>query len=984
MKRLFFIFAALLILSSGLVIAQEQTGILVGTVTDTDGAYLPGVTVEARSSAQPGVATAITDEVGRFRLIGLTPGAYQITFRLPGFQTLIREGILVRLGRTFNLEVTIAQATMEEEVTVIGESPVVDIKKSGTTTNYGKEMIAKLPKGRDFTSVVNITAGVNDENVGGGQMMDGASSSENMYFVDGMDTTSMYTGTSSQRVLMEFVEEVQVKSSGYEAEHGGSMGGVINVITRSGGNEFHGEITGYLSGSSFQANPNVKNLRINPVDDVTAELFDYPEDSWNQLEVGLGLGGYIVKDRLWFFASFMPRFTSTDRTVELIGDGNTYTTNQKQTSYFGQAKLTALFGGFRISASYINDYYKWRGALMALDGTSALPTEYDYPIYGFNYPGETWGGRIDWIVSDNLFIGLNGGYFRIDTQQLVGPTEPRYYFLRSNIGSGAPEEHPTYWYNYSYTDGYQTRKDIQERMGANFDATLFVDLAGEHVWKAGFQFVRIAEDVDDAYPYDYDRFYWGLDYISPATGKTTETLYGYLHVREPFGSIAAIHSDRFALFLQDSWTINNRFTLNIGIRAEKEDIPSFSDLPEYQDPPIKFSFADKIAPRVGFAWDLFGDNSTKIFGSYGLYYDVMKLEMANGSYGGFKWISHYYTMNTQNFRIPETTHPDLSLAPDFVYIESLNWRIPSFDTTQPDMEPYSKNEISLGLQRKLGEDVSLTVRYLYNNIRWAIEDIGIQTPEGEKYFNGNPGSDWINALYASNGWPECPKAQRKYHAVNVGVDKRYSNNWMAGIHYTYSYLWGNFSGLASSDEFGRQSPNVERYFDGWFLHRQQNLSESTGKLPTDRPHQIKVYGSYTFDFGLTFGFYSYLMSGTPVSTMLSLNSMQGYYPVGRFDQGRTPMLTRTDLYAEYNINLGGRYAVQLNANVSNLFGQQIAQRKYAYYNRQGIVLSDEELLAGYDYKEEVSKAGVQLEPRYLMPYTYTDGIDVRFGVKFIF
>ena len=983
MKRIYFIFAALLILSASLVTAQEQTGILVGTVMDTDGAFLPGVTVESRSPAQPGVATAITDEVGRFRLIGLSPGTYQITFRLPGFQTLIREGILVRLGRTFRLEVTISQATLEEEVTVYGESPVVDIKKSGTTTNYGKEMIAKLPKGRDFTSVVNMTAGVNDENIGGGMMMDGASSSENMYFVDGMDTTSMYSGLSSQRVLMEFVEEVQVKSSGYEAEHGGSMGGVINVITRSGGNEFHGEITGYMRGSAFQANPHVKNLRINPIDDVTAEYMNYREDSWTQLEVGLGLGGYIFKDRLWFIASFKPRFTTTDRTVEQLADGKEYTTTQKQTSYFGQAKLSAMFGGFRISASYINDYYKWRGSLMGLAGTSATPDTYDYPTYGFNYPGETWGGRIDWIVSDNVFIGASGGYFKIDTQQLVGPEGPRHFFLRSNIGMGG-EEHASGWYNYGYDDGYQTTKDIQKRYGGNLDATLFADLAGEHVFKAGIQYVRLGQDVDNAYPYVYNRWYWGLNYISPV-GATTETMYGYLHARQPFGSIANIHSDRYAIFLQDSWTINNKFTLNIGIRAEKENIPSFSDLPEYSDSPIKFGFGDKIAPRIGFAWDLFGDNSTKVFGSYGLYYDVMKLEMANGSYGGFKWISHYYDIRSMDWRYGQTTHPDLGLAPDFVYIESLNWRIPSFDTTQPDMAPYSKNEISLGFQRKLGEDISLTVRYLYNNIRWAIEDIGIQTPEGEKYFNGNPGSKWINDLYSVNGWPECPKAQRKYHSLNVGVDKRFSNNWMAGFHYTYSNLWGNFSGLASSDEFGRHSPNVERYFDGWFLHRDQNLNETTGKLPTDRPHQFKIYGSYTWDFGLTFGFYSYLMSGTPVSTMLSLNSMQGYYPAGRFDTNqRTPMLSRTDLYAEYNLNLGGKYAIQLNANVSNLFGQEIAQRLYPYYNRQGIHLDDDELLAGYEYKDEVAKAGVQLDPRYMMPYTYRDGIDVRLGVKFIF
>ena len=127
------------------------------------------------------------------------------------------------------------------------------------------------------------------------------------------------------------------------------------------------------------------------------------------------------------------------------------------------------------------------------------------------------------------------------------------------------------------------------------------------------------------------------------------------------------------------------------------------------------------------------------------------------------------------------------------------------------------------------------------------------------------------------------------------------------------------------------------------------------------------------------------MSGTPVSTMLSMNSMQGYYPVGRFDTGqRTPMLSRSDLYVEYNISLGGRNAVQLNANITNLFNQQIAQRKYPYYNRQGIHLSDEELLATYDYKEEVANAGVQLHPLYLMPYTYTNGIAVRLGVKFIF
>ena len=1003
MKKLSVVLTVFFILNTCLIYAQEQTGILVGVVKDTDGAFLPGVTVEARGPAQPGVAADVTDEVGRYRLLGLTPGTYSITFSLPGFNTLKREGIRVRLGRTFNLEVTLEQATMEEEVTVIGESPVVDIKKSGTTFNYGKEMISKLPTGRDFTSVIHLTTGVNYEEFGGGTMMDGSSSSENMFFVDGVDTTSMYLGDNSQRVLMEFVEEVQVKSSGYEAEHGGSMGGVVNVITRSGGNEFHGEISGYLSGSALQALPTIRRygggfwggdssfhyqrLQINPVDDVTAEYIDFPEDDWTRYEIGVALGGYIFKDKLWFFASFMPRITTADRTTEFIADGQVHTTSMKETSYFGQAKLTARFGGWRFSASYLNDYFKWRGELALLDGTGALPSEYDYAKYGYDFPGETVSFRANWIASDNLFFNLNAGYFRINTQQLVGPTEPRLRFGRSNaflVGEGSQLYRPRGWMNYSDITGNQTIKDIQERIVVNLDTTLFFDLGGEHVLKAGIQFVRIANDYNSAYQNDYYQMYWGLDYSSPNFG-IVPTEYGYVRTWEPYGEIGDSQSDRWALFLQDSWTVFNRLTLNIGIRAEKEDIPSFSDLPEYQDAPIDFDFKDKIAPRIGFAWDIFGDNSTKLFGSYGLYYDVLKLGVASSFYGGSKVIAHYYDILDPDWTnwTNETTHPDTNI-PGLSFIETYNWALPAFDTTQPDMKPYSKVEYSLGLQRRLGEDVSLTVRYLYNNIRWAIEDIGALVPEGEKFFIGNPGSDWINEMYRANGWPDCPKAKRKYHSLNVGIDKRFSNNWMAGFHYTWSHLWGNFSGLASTDEFGRQSPNTERYWDNWILHRDQNLNESTGKLPTDRPHQFKLYGSYTFDWGLTAGFYSFAMSGTPISLMADINALQGYYPVGRFTDGRTPLLTRTDLYLEYNLTLGNRYRLQFNANISNLFNQRISQLTFPIYNRQTVYLDDQVLLAGYDYKEEIEKAGVQLHPMFMMPGQYTNGIDVRLGVKFIF
>ena len=169
----------------------------------------------------------------------------------------------------------------------------MDIKKSGTTMEISRDMFSKLPKGRNFISAVTLASGVNDEielqgfsdeGAPQGISMDGASSSENMFFVDGVNTTHLYDGDAAQGVVFEFIDEVQVKSSGYEAEFGGSMGGVINVITRSGGNEFHGELMGYYNGSATNAGPN-KTLRINPLDNTVGEYITYPEDTWHNYEL---------------------------------------------------------------------------------------------------------------------------------------------------------------------------------------------------------------------------------------------------------------------------------------------------------------------------------------------------------------------------------------------------------------------------------------------------------------------------------------------------------------------------------------------------------------------------------------------------------------------------------------------------------------------------------------------------------------------------
>ncbi|MFW6128923.1 MAG: TonB-dependent receptor [Candidatus Aminicenantaceae bacterium] len=1002
LKSIFLVFLGV-ILISGLLLAQENTGKVVGTVTDNEGLAIPGVSVEATSPAMVGTATAVTDANGTYRLLALPVGTYTIEYSLTGFKTVVRKGIQVRVEQTITVDIAIEPGAIEEEVTVIGQSPLVDVKSTTKGMTQTKEMFEKLPRGRNFDTLVTTIPGVNQESWLSGVSVDGASGAENMYYVDGMDITALYGGTADQSAAYEFVEEVQIKASGYQAEYGGAMGGVVNVITRSGGNEFHGEVIGYYSGSSLTTKER-DTLRINPMDTTEAEYVNYQDlygkDKINRYEIGFNLGGYIVKDAVWFYGTFLPVFRDRTRHVEwLTGDPATDHT-MNQTWWNGQFKMTAQpLKGLRLAASFLGDFYKWRGDLPARSGTGNPDKEWG--DYGFDFPSYSASFNADYTVGNNFLISARAGYFRENTtnQQVVAETG-RYAFYEEITYSpttnawipGIPDDlvRGAFYTNYGYGDGFETKKDIQSRMKANLDATFYMDLAGEHSWKAGIQGVRIDQDIDDSYKYDYILFGWGKTLHWP-DGTDYSGEYGYYgvrgafedenHPKRAFGTFANPHSYRWAIYLQDTWTpdfLNDRFTLNFGVRAEKEDIPSFSDLPEYQDPPITFGFGDKIAPRIGFIYDLFGDAKTKIFGSYGIYYDVMKLDMAVGSYGGFKWITEYYTLDTYQWQdIGQGNYPG-------EYIGYQNWRLPSFDTTDPDLKPMAQMELSFGLEQEIMENLSGSVRFVYKHLIRAIEDVGVQTPTGEQYYTANPGFGWTRPVSEggkfSDDYLPCPEAKREYYAVNINIDKRFSNNWLGGFSYTWSYLWGNYAGLASSDERGRNSPNVERYFDLWFMNYDQNGEEVLGKLATDRPHQFKVYGSYVFPFGLTLGVVANGMSGLPVTKEFQTGHIQGYYPEGRFTDGRSPFLFFVNGYAEYNLDISEKFTVQLNLNVDNLFDTKTARSVYQLLNQDDIYVSDADRIAGWNWKE----TDYEPDPQFGKEYRFYPPLSARIGVKLIF
>ncbi len=1007
----FFAVAALLL--AGVLSAQAPTaGRITGMVQDDQGNPLPGVSVEAKSPRLVGTAATVSDSDGTYRLLALPPGTYKITFTLPGFTAVVREGIALGVEQALAVDVAMKPGAIEEEVLVIGQSPLIDVKSTARGSVMNAQTFAALPKGRSFDSLVTILPSVqNEKDMLDGISVDGASGAENVFFVDGTDTSDVVNGTRKQEVTFDFAEEVQFKASGYNAEYGGSVGGVVNVITRSGGNSFHGEVVGYYSGTALEGRRRDR-LYFNLADDTQARYYPYEEyvgkDKENGFEGGFLLGGYLVKDKLWFFGAFTPRIFMRNRAMDMAVQGGTGINAYDRTeeSWNASFKLSAQpLKNVRAGASFVMNYFKYKGGSDPManpsDATYAMTASAtaDYNNLGYSYPNFSGSAYADLTLSNNALLSFRGGYFFSNQNNPVSPVSatPYYAFRLEQPGAYAyvtntmfPEipaelQHPAGWQSFPRANVMGLARRMASRLSLNTDFTYYLNFGGEHAVKAGVQFIRRGENVNDGAQQPIVYLGWDQDLDAYGTNYGRGA-YGYYGVRGfsdagPYGENYKVNMNSWALYLQDSWTIGRRLTLNLGLRAESEYLPSYTTDPAFagMTRPVNFSFADKLAPRLGFVYDIFGDSSFKVYGSFGVFQDVMKLYMGANALGGMKWKSAYYTLDDWDYT-------QIGVNGNFpgTLLWTCDFRPPLFDALDPDMKPFTQREISFGAEKKLMEDMSLSLRLVNKKVLYAIEDIGIPI---EQYYFTNPGSDFIAQKFEEcrqsglllPGTPDTPKAKRDYYAMNLSLEKRFSRNWQGGISYTLSRLAGNYSGLASSDEDGRNSPNGERFFDMWHLSYDKGLNPVDGPLPTDRPHTFKAYGSYAFPFGLTVGLVANGYSGTPVTEEWIVDT-DGYFPFNRGNLGRTPFIFFANAYFEYGLNLGGRMGLKFSLNIDNLFDAKTAQRIFSTKYRYNISPGDAALLA-MNWEPAADEV---LDPRFGMPYSFMAPISGRLGVRFVF
>ena len=986
---------------TAIAFGQETTGSIGGTVKDPNGAVIPNATVTVKSTGTTaGFSRTLTsDSDGRFQVSNVLPGTYTVTAEGGGFG-LRTTSVSVSLGKTtpvdFSLE---AKGVGTNTVDVVADSQTtIDPGDTKIDTNISKQVIDALPKGTTFTSLLKIAPNVRPEPLNAGFQIDGASGAENVFVIDGQEVTNFRTGqlNANNNIPFELVQEVQIKSTGFEAEYGGATGGVINVVTIGGNNQFRGNF-----GVSFRPSKNFQggNRPVLNRFDTGSSAFEYftPNAPGGTDFFPTGsISGPIIKDKLWFSVITAPQIYEVNQRIDYFNNANgnpadptgrtlgqSVNYSAKQVTNQDFIRLDAQpFSKLRVYGTFLYNPISVQGAIpfnsltavpapntldnrnlignSATEGLSGVGAiqQADFGgttglLAGAAFLGQQGGrqnansinGQATYTLTNNIILNFRAG--RSFLNEKLGsyglPNAVRYICSSSGSPQNVPGSNCTRGFQ-NFGNNFQIPFDVSTRRTIDADATIVgVNFFGRHNFKFGEQYNRISNNTQQGYAdTGIITLFYGIPISSIRSGQTaTPGNLGSGRLQR-FGTIGSASSASLAFFAQDQYQIGNRLTFNLGVRAERETVPSFT--PDGQS--IKFNFGDKIAPRFGVAFDLTGDGKTKVFASYGWFYDRFKYELPRGSFGGDFYRRDYFEIlpsrgvSYQNYTRANilgnntdvvggtcpTTGTGYSVCQD-------DFRIPSNLVGQsaidPDLKAARQSEYTFGVERQVMRNMLVSARYTHKQLDRTVEDIGTFNASGsEAYIIGNPGEGQSCAQSTADGQP-CTKAQRDYDAFEIRLDKR-ATNYFFNASYTRSRLYGNYSGLASSDEAGRSSPNVNRFFDLPFVAFTAAGKPNNGLLATDRPNVFKAYGGYTFNWrgsktnATTVSAFTTVQSGTPLTSVFQLYSIDPTILNERGDLGRTERFSQTDLSFAHRYKFGrdARFALEPFVDILNLFNEK--------------------------------------------------------------
>lgn len=939
MKHILAIFAGLALSLGSLVFpgnVQGQTtttGTIEGLVTDTTGAIVPNIAITLSGPNLIRLQTTNSNSEGSYRFLQIPPGRYVVTVAASsGFNSFQQKDIEVNLSKTTTVNIGLSPTGVgTSTVEVTAGTPEIDQTANTSGTNVSTEFFSNIPTTRTVQGLYTIAptvarSGLRDAS---GRDRDpsvaGSSGPENNYILDGVTTTDPAFGGGGANLPFEFVQEVEIKTGSYGADQGLATGGIFNVITKSGGNEFHGDIFGYFSDKKL-----VRKTKNFPFTDLAP-------DGFSEIDAGMDIGGPIIKNKLTFFAAFNPQFRKNFYLTQTFRDS----VSSKVTTPFYAGKITwSINNNNTFTFSTFGDFTKEDGHLNVFN--SPLDSGFGAKENSFQGIKETGGTnyafRLNSSISQNWIGEFSFGIHRQRSNIIpdesvakIALVTDNFAILRSDgtvapitqTGVSGPTSTGRVDYVYS-PNGNLQRNYIEDGFGLyqnesrnRFEiAARLQNLWKSHTFKYGFEFYQNKYDINQLSTGPQNTFA-NPSGVGSNTGTPNENMVNGFRVTNNFSvcttrgtqivcpsqtAINVLNAAAAANKLPAGLTVNqtaspltaaeannNPFLVRTTTRVRDFELKAqtTTNVESFylQD---DWKITKDLQINLGARWDLQQIKGNKgityislnnliddLQPRIGLIYDFTRKGRGKFylNYARYLETPIPLDLNVRAGSIESQTDKQFNVdtlnAPLNSNIATgFNLRNLGAAPTPVDLglKPSTVNEFNLGAQYQFSNNLTVGIRGIYRAYGSVIEDGSFDN--GNNYFIFNPGEiragdNTTEELACNNPAVGCfGRARRYYRALELTASKRFAKRYSFTSSYVFSSLIGNYEGLFRNDN-GQADANITSLFDLVSL-----LSNTYGRLPNDRPHQFKFNGNYETPFKLMISGNFYIQSGIPFNQLI--------------------------------------------------------------------------------------------------------------------
>lgn len=895
---------------SGTAQAAAYTTVdLTGHVADDKGQAIPSATVTITSD-QGVVRTTTADQNGQFRLSAMPGGAYRATVTASGYAPLNNRAIAVAPGSSaFAFTLSLA-GTVLDEVVVSAARVIKDFNRTdGGVALDVQDLSERVPLARTINAAVLLapTVSAGDASIVANGVrrnqnavnISGTSAAESVYYINGLNVTDQRTFLGYSDLPFEMIKTIEVKTGGYQAEFGRGTGGIVNIVTRSGSNDFHWGASAYWTPNSLRS---TRPTSYAPGGNNSVGIIDFQKTvKSNSAEQTVWASGPLLEDHIFFFGLYNARQTNNWNAARFT---TTTTTNGTwlNTRYDDPRWATkfdfVLNENHRLEATIFSDaentdyrpwnYGKTQDNILAVTGL----TNPD----GSLLPYQQEAGGVNSILQYTGVLSPN-----VTVSALVGRSKSNYkdsgpYISRPGVvdfgttGSSVTLGRQAGPFNLAGEDTRDTYR---------LDGDFYFSAVGDHHLRVGYDYEKLLSTAVSAYT--GGALYYGYETADCPTGAGAAGCVEKL----TFANVGDYKATQSAWYVQDSWSLTPNFTLQLGVRADIYDYKNVNG-----ESYIKIT--DQLAPRLGFSWDPSGSGMNRIYGSYGDYYLPIATNTSIRASSGEVYTDQYFQTQRDgggNLVIDSAGYPIMGAQIGSTDFFSPPGAPDPRGVIESDLKPMFEREMSLGFEHEFDMGVfsgwRTGIRVTHRDLKRTIEDTAIgdaitrycarvslacasNDPNIYPFILVNPGDEarvfidldgdtrtnaagapnpaynpqWINLTAADMA---LAKPIRKYNAVELSFERPFDGKWSLQGSYTWSHSYGNYEGAVKSD-VAQTDTSITQDFD-----HHANTLYSYGDLPNDRRHTLKLNGNWAPTSRFSIGSNLTVQSGKPYGCL-------GYVP----------------------------------------------------------------------------------------------------------